>query len=73
MLSDNRPSTSGKHWFITLQEQVGPIKVTNHIVLNITLVREILPELIDQLIKLLSSEEIEQQEVRWQRSKGTFS
>ena len=33
--------------------------------LSAPLVREILPELIDQLIKLVSSEEFEQQEVRW--------
>jgi len=39
-------------------------QIANHVGLNISLVREILPELIDQLIKLVSSEEFEQQEVR---------
>ena len=46
-------------------------QIANCVGLNITLVREILPELIDQLINLVSSEEFEQQEVRC-REIGNF-
>ena len=38
--------------------------IANCVGLNALLVREILPELVDQLINLVSSEEFEQQEVR---------
>ena len=40
-------------------------QITNCVGLNILVVREILPELVDQLIKLVSSEEFEQQEVSY--------
>lgn len=39
-------------------------QIANFVGLNAPLVREILPELVDQLINLVSSEEFEQQEVR---------
>lgn len=73
MLFGNHPSTSGKHWFITLQEQVSCIEISKFVDLNVTLVREIISDLIDQLIKLVSSDEFEQQEVRRQKSRCTFS
>jgi hypothetical protein len=71
-LSDNRPSTSGKRWFIILQGQVSCAEKSNCVDLNIILVREIISDLIDQLIKLVSSDEFEQQEVRCQKIEIDF-
>lgn len=56
----------GKHWYTTRQKLVCyPFRFVNGLCdCNVRVVREILPELVTQLMSLLSSEEAEQQEVR---------
>jgi hypothetical protein len=55
----------GKHWYTTRQRLVCySFKFVKRLCdYNVRVVREILPELVTQLMSLLSSEEAEQQEV----------
>jgi hypothetical protein len=63
MLSVSHLSISGRHWFTIHLEPVSPFYVLSHS-FNKSLVRDILPELMGQIIFLVSSTEFEQQEVR---------
>jgi len=63
MSSGNHPSTSGRHSFTTPRGQVRVSSRSSVDSPEHPSVREILSELIDQLVKLVSSEEFEQQEV----------
>ena len=63
MLYASRQYTSGKHWYTIPQEQVSVSPLFRVLPHSFLLVREILPELLEQIIQLLTSDEGDQQEV----------
>lgn len=60
---DKRRFTSGKLWFTTLPGLVGRVTLYPANGTDDAIVREILPELMSQIVLLLSGNELDQQEV----------
>lgn len=64
MLSDNLPYISGRHWYTIRHGRVRVSSLDDAQGLKIVpSVREILPELISQIVSLLAGDEADQQEV----------